>query len=279
MRDGWLIVLSELRHEESTVTLRPSKKPTDRPASPASSIASFESKYPSQAHSTYDTANDACTRSKSPELPTFQFTRPSYSGTNFRAELGDRGGHVPPVPPLPVSFLNKAPKDTVDVTLRNVVCDTTATSALRETTSSEQTTEMSWNQSSAGHNQSNPDESGGSSLVHVENALDIEEEYSIISASVSDHTEGRRHSGRLPWRRSVQGVFGVGENDARRENTDGALSMPVAAAVDKRPSCTLSFGVIARDQAGTNLLCCSDGSEKGVPCYRYTSRLPGRLSR
>lgn len=238
--------LVELRHEESTVTLRP-KRTADRPASPASSISSFESKHPSQAHSTYahhDTAaNDACTRSKSPELPTFHFTRPSYSGTNFRADLGEvgYGGDVPPVPPLPVSFLNKAPLVRRDASSADVVSIGTFASKVPETGSSVQETAMyRSNQSSSDHNQTNPDESGGSSLVHVENALDIDEEYSIISASASDRTEGRRHSGKLPWRRSVQEVFEIGENDASREDKDGGLPLPSATALDKRPSCTFS---------------------------------------
>lgn len=224
--------LVELRHEESTATLRPKKANVSRPASPASSIASFESKHPSQ-HAYSDnnhasSSNKPWERSKSPELPTFHFTRPSYSGTNFRAELGG-GEEVPPVPALPLAFLGKPPAVQMDAQ----ESDDILTANLRRTAFSSQPTSMHRSkQAVADSSRTSNDDSGGSSLVHVEHALDLSEEYSLISAT----TDVRRQSGKLPWRRSVQGVFvWKGENEARREGHSSEL--PAATAPEKRPSC------------------------------------------
>lgn len=137
------------------------------------------------------------------------------------------GEAVPPVPALPLVFLNQA---SATRTVANGSGDTTAVDLPANTSFTQEPAVLRSTQAEAEYSQS-PDESGGSSLVHVEQALDISEEYSLISAG----TDGRRHSGKLPWRRSVQGVFvWKGENEARRQGYE--VAMPSARALDKRPS-------------------------------------------
>jgi hypothetical protein len=139
---------------------------------------------------------------------------------------------VPPVPALPLVFLKQAAATRTDakgsgdmpvVDLKGNTSFTREPAVLRST------------QPEAEYSQST-DESGGSSLVHVEHALDISEEYSLISAG----TDEGRHSGKLPWRRSVQGVFvWKGENEARQQGKE--VEMPPAEAFDKRPSRRSSY--------------------------------------
>ncbi|GHJ83734.1 hypothetical protein NliqN6_0136 [Naganishia liquefaciens] len=211
----------ELRHEDSTATLRPRKgedadsggdKRTDitdtnasRPTSPASSVESFQSSFPDPStkpnaeptHAYNSIFSRETGHSKSPALPTFHFTRPSYSGTNFRADLSDLKDDVPPVPPVPLTFCNAGTTDVFRAEEEAALSSQTGT-----------------------------DESAESSLARVEHAVD-EEEYSIISRP-SVLRDGRRHSGKLPWRRSVQGAFvDVGIDET------GHLS---GAVTGKRPS-------------------------------------------
>lgn len=229
----------ELRHEESTATLRPGKTPTQslrdetrpgtanepEPTSPTSSIESFQSSFPDHPHAsdvrgfppTYtERSHQDTSRLKSPALPTFHFTRPSYSGTNFRVDLADAGADFPPVPPVPSTFANRAP--------------------------------MKWERASAGgemtrheapdESQASIDRSRASSLVHVEHALGGDDDYSLISGtSVFRDRDGRRHSGKLPWRRSIQGVF-MDRGDVAEGIKDRLPSVPTR---ETRPSGTCPF--------------------------------------
>lgn len=236
------------------------------PASPTSSIGSFESRYPAQAPASVRTHSDAGhpsstnggipgsgrtidepgTRGKSPELPTFHFTRPSYSGTNFRADLGEvgyLGESVPPVPRLPLTFLDKSSGGNgesrpVGGTRNSVLKETVPVHRPAPTPLEREFNPRQPTRSAVDQSQISMDESGGSSLVHVEHALGIDDDYSLISESASGCNDGRRHSGKLPWRRSVQGVFFCGENDARRDGTDHTMfdGLSAPSALDKRPS-------------------------------------------
>jgi hypothetical protein len=142
------------------------------------------------------------------------------------------GEAVPPVPALPLVFLNQASATRTDAKGSS---DMSVVDLKGNTSSTREPAVLRSTQAEAEYSQS-PDESGGSSLVHVEHALDISEEYSLISAG----TDGRRHSGKLPWRRSVQGVFvWKGENEARRQGEE--LAMSSAGACDKRPSRKSSY--------------------------------------
>ncbi|KAJ9102997.1 hypothetical protein QFC19_004555 [Naganishia cerealis] len=193
-------------------------------------------------------------RAKSPELPSLHFPRLSYTGTNFRADWSSVGNALemaPPVPSLPasLSFAIKQefpilrlanPDDPSPMVDARTPASEYAESAAIHATSVTQNATVSAHSvnSSLDQTQYSTDDSGGSSLVHVEHALDIEDEYSFISKNSSIVNGGeKRLSGKLPWRRSVQGVFITGENDARREGRDTfGDNLPTTSSLDKRPS-------------------------------------------
>lgn len=248
----------ELRHEDSKATLRPAKNarahpPEERrtgtaddagsgPTSPTSSVESFQSRFPNSYRETnahqYYSHNSASTRdegkSKSPALPTFHFTRPSYSGSNFRVDIPTAKDEVPPVPPVSSSF----PK----VSMQNSSVERPKDEGPRDQTSL--------------------DESGESSLVHVEHVLDGEEEYSIISGESALPGE-KRHSGKLPWRRSVQGAF--------RDSPTDKMRLPSVSMPDKKPS---GMSDSPYPLESTLIAFCNDGLEKGVERHRHASSIP-----
>lgn len=110
--------------------------------------------------------------------------------------------------------------------------------------------------------QTSLDESGETSLVHVEHALDGEEEYSVISGG-SVLRVGKRHSGKLPWRRSVQGAFRNGPADI--------MWLPSVSMPDKKPSGMCAARLLLEF---TLITFYSDGLEKRIERHRHASSIP-----
>ncbi|KAJ9115519.1 hypothetical protein QFC22_005279 [Naganishia vaughanmartiniae] len=200
-------------------------------------------------HSYKPAQYSGCNRAKSPELPSLHFPKLSYTGTNFRADLSLVGNALemaPPVPPIPATFsspvgntVRQEPRLRVanpDAQSSRTLASEYANSALRAGVEAKRSAHGL--QPSLDYSQYNQEESGESSLVHVEHALDTDDEYSFISKNSSIINGGEeRFSGKLPWRRSVQGVFTIGENDARRDESHVLVDRLLeSSSLDKRPS-------------------------------------------
>lgn len=125
-------------------------------------------------------------------------------------ELG--GDEVPPVPAVPAVFARGVAGGAGESQEVKKASDVTVADPVRR--------------AAPDRTQETINTSFGSSLVHVEHALDVSREYSIISATSAARDE-RRHSGKLPWRRSVQGAFEDGKT------VDG---LPLESMREKRPS-------------------------------------------
>lgn len=244
-----------IRSRDASRQFQAIRNPTPTALAPAS--------HPSAVHSTTRSrqpikgSETGYNRAKSPELPSLHFPKLSYTGTNFRADLSMVGNALemaPPVPPIPATFSSPV-GNTVRQEPRLCVANPDAQSlastwspapAYTETISLKAgapagnvATSVHRVQSSHDYSQYSQESSGESSLVHVEHALDISDEYSFISKNSSIVNGGeKRFSGKLPWRMSVQGVFGKGENEARRDESHVIVeSLLGNSSLDKRPSC------------------------------------------
>ncbi|KAJ9094759.1 hypothetical protein QFC21_005918 [Naganishia friedmannii] len=208
------------------------------------------------SHKSMNASETGYNRAKSPELPSLHFPKLSYTGTNFRADLSLVGNALemaPPVPPIPATFTSPV-GNTVRHEPRLFVANPDERSLASARSPAPAYTESmplragtSWAnamkpahvvQSSQDYSQYSQESSGDSSLVHVEHALDIDDEYSFISKNSSIVNGGeKRVSAKLPWRRSVQGVFTTGENEARREESHVLVdSLLGHSSLDKKPS-------------------------------------------
>lgn len=223
--------------------------PSSQPSSASHSTA--------QSHNSTNVSATGYNRAKSPELPSLHFPKLSYTGTNFRADLSSVGNALemaPPVPPLPATFSSPVgntvrqeprlrianPDERSLASAKTPAPHYTDSRPFRAVANTEDAMQATHPvQSNRNHSLCSHEESGESSLVHVEHALDIDDEYSFISKNSSIVNGGeKRFSGKLPWRRSVQGVFITGENDARRDESHVIVdSLLGHSSLDKRPSC------------------------------------------